>query len=85
MVLLGVNPEMMPTPSGAQFGNFSSTQASSYDELLTLGGLARPHTIETAVWMLSVLFCSCVCFGNIGRRLSMGRPGAVKGRWAGVQ
>lgn len=30
-------------------------------------------TAETAIWMLSVLFCSCVCFGNIGRRLAL-RP-----------
>ncbi|EPE06163.1 insulin-induced protein [Ophiostoma piceae UAMH 11346] len=28
-------------------------------------------TAETAVWMLSVLFCSCICFGNIGRRLAL--------------
>ncbi|KAI5459839.1 insulin-induced protein-domain-containing protein [Mariannaea sp. PMI_226] len=86
VLLLGVNPEIMPAPSGVQFGNSSSSQASSsLDDLLTFGGLARPHTVEAGVWMLSVLFCSCVCFGNIGRRLAMGRPGAVKGRWAGIQ
>lgn len=84
MVLLGVGPEIMPTPSGPQFGNSSSAEAP-YGELLTFGGLARADTVESGVWMLSVLFCSCVCFGNIGRRLSMGRPGAVRGRWAGVQ
>ncbi|KAH7002034.1 insulin-induced protein-domain-containing protein [Ilyonectria destructans] len=83
--LLGVNPDMMPTPSAISFGNASVTRATSHDDLLTLGGLARQETVETGVWMLSVLFCSCVCFGNIGRRLAMGRSAAVRGRWAGVR
>lgn len=29
------------------------------------------HHLESAVWMLSVLFCCCVCFGNIGRWLAL--------------
>lgn len=84
-LLLGVNPEIMPSPSSFSYANASSTEPSSYDDLLTLGGLAQPQTVETGVWMLSVLFCSCVCFGNIGRRLAMGRSAVIKGRWAGVQ
>ncbi|KAF7551644.1 hypothetical protein G7Z17_g4881 [Cylindrodendrum hubeiense] len=83
--LLGVNPDMMPTPSTVPFGNSSVTGATTHDDLLTLGGLARQETVATGVWMLSVLFCSCVCFGNIGRRLAMGRSAAVRGRWAGVR
>ncbi|KAK7415124.1 hypothetical protein QQX98_006156 [Neonectria punicea] len=83
--LLGVNPDMMPTPSGHRFGNASATGAAPHDDLLTLGGLARQETVETGVWMLSVLFCSCVCFGNIGRRLAMGRSTAARGRWAGAR
>ncbi|KAH7159900.1 insulin-induced protein-domain-containing protein [Dactylonectria estremocensis] len=82
--LLGVNPDMMPTPAASPYGNISVTGTSSHDDLLTLGGLARQETVETGVWMLSVLFCSCVCFGNIGRRLAIGRS-AVRGRWAGVR
>ncbi|KAK7750995.1 hypothetical protein SLS62_007128 [Diatrype stigma] len=34
-------------------------------------GSDRRHALETAVWMLSVLFCCCVCFGNIGRWLAL--------------
>lgn len=26
--------------------------------------------LDTLIWVLSVLFCSCICFGNIGRRLA---------------
>lgn len=78
--LLGVNPEMMPAPPMSPFHN-SSGRADG-DEL-TLGGLASQHTVETGVWMLSVLFCSCVCFGNIGRRLAWSH--SARGRWGGVR
>ncbi|KAH6841144.1 insulin-induced protein-domain-containing protein [Chaetomium sp. MPI-CAGE-AT-0009] len=50
-----------------------------------LGGLASQETIETSIWMLSVLFCSCVCFGNIGRRLALTSSAAGRGRWGGVR
>ena len=33
-------------------------------------GVGR-NNLESAVWMLSVLFCCCVCFGNIGRWLAL--------------
>ncbi|KAM5345357.1 hypothetical protein ACJ41O_011219 [Fusarium nematophilum] len=86
ILLLGVNPDMMPAPAHTPFGNLSAAHTGSEEShLLILGGLARQDTLETGVWMLSVLFCSCVCFGNIGRRLTFGRSAAVKGRWAGVR
>ncbi|KAF7554660.1 hypothetical protein G7046_g6766 [Stylonectria norvegica] len=86
VLLLGVNPDMMPAPSGPPFRNGSTVAAAAADEeVLTLGGLARQETVEAGVWMLSVLFCSCVCFGNIGRRLALGRSAAGRGRWAGVR
>lgn len=28
-------------------------------------------TVGVATWFASVLFCSCVCFGNIGRKLAI--------------
>lgn len=31
------------------------------------------ENLEDAIWMWSVLFCSCICFGNIGRRLALDR------------
>ncbi|PHH87954.1 hypothetical protein CDD83_8203 [Cordyceps sp. RAO-2017] len=98
-LLLGVNPDMMPAPSrlspqssasaptaAAAAGNASAS--SSGAEGVTppvLAGLASQETVETGIWMLSVLFCSCVCFGNIGRRLAWSKKAGVRGRWGGVR
>lgn len=50
------------------------------------GWLAHSQeTVETGIWIVSVLFCSCVCFGNIGRRLALNRSAVARGRWAGVR
>jgi hypothetical protein len=62
---------MPPPPYSA---TNASSSAAELAPALVLGGLARRDTLETAVWMASVLFCSCVCFGNIGRRLALKRP-----------
>lgn len=80
---MGFNPEIMPTPARQLARNMTADAGS--DDLLMLGGFATQQTVETGVWMLSVLFCSCVCFGNIGRRLTWGKSTAAKGRWAGVR
>lgn len=85
-ILMGLNPQIVPTPAG-----FSSDAlhrngtAPSLAEPLTLGGLASQETVETGIWMLSVLFCSCVCFGNIGRRLALNSSATARGRWGGVR
>jgi hypothetical protein len=31
----------------------------------------RNGKVESAVWIMSVLFCSVLCFGHIGRRLAL--------------
>lgn len=49
------------------------------------GGMGGAAVIETGIWMLSVLFCSCVCFGNIGRRLALNKSAASRGRWGGLR
>ncbi len=46
-------------------------------------GLASQETVEAGIWTLSVLFCSCLCFGNIGRRLALSR--SARGRWGGLR
>ncbi|KAK3956896.1 insulin-induced protein-domain-containing protein [Pseudoneurospora amorphoporcata] len=55
----------------------------------TMGGMGgasgNAAVIETGIWMISVLFCSCVCFGNIGRRLALNKSAASRGRWGGVR
>jgi len=67
-VLLLSNPDMLPSPA-SQSPSKNSTQQ---DNLVQgLGFVVSRETIEGAIWVLSVLFCSCVCFGNIGRRLAL--------------
>ena len=46
---------------------------------------ASQENIEAGIWILALLFCSCVCFGNIGRRLALNRSAAARGRWGGVR
>ncbi|KAK1832358.1 putative insig domain-protein [Podospora conica] len=50
-----------------------------------MGAEGAGEVVETGIWVVSVLFCSCVCFGNIGRRLALGGEGVVRGRWGGVR
>lgn len=38
-------------------------------------GLISNESIGIGTWIASVLFCSSVCFGNIGRRLALGTEG----------
>lgn len=88
IVLMGLNPEIMPTPTGyssAAYLRHNHTGQQADGGPLMLGGLATQRTIETGIWMLSVLFCSCVCFGNIGRRLAFNRSAAGRGRWGGLR
>lgn len=86
-VLMGLNPEMMPVPTGLGPGALSRnlTRHRHSDSPAPLGALASHETIETAIWMVSVLFCSCVFFGNIGRRLALSRSSTARGRWGGVR
>ena len=92
VILLGINPDMLPsmTPSITPLAASSALNDSDpavnasvvsghrvrlvttgRGDNLILAGLATRETVEMAVWMASVLFCSCVCFGNVGRRLAV--------------
>jgi hypothetical protein len=96
-LLLGFQPDMLPTPSLAMaFSAFDDLhnataepylQGGSRDAAALLGGFASPETVESGIWISSVLFCCCVCLGNIGRRLlaltlhgSSSAP--ARGRWS---
>jgi len=71
-------------PSNASFS--STPPSSSYSLKTNAGGFyGGEDAIEAGIWMVSVLFCSCVCFGNIGRRLALNRSSALRGRWGGVR
>jgi hypothetical protein len=65
----------MPSPgSSSTHRNSSTIQHDHIDEDigLGLGGMrVNRESIEVGIWILSVLFCSCVCFGNVGRRLAL--------------
>ncbi|KAK3313754.1 insulin-induced protein-domain-containing protein [Apodospora peruviana] len=76
--------------SGSGGGGGHSNELGSSGGSHDIGGgggwfAASNENIEAGVWMLSVLFCSCVCFGNIGRRLALNRSAATRGRWGGVR
>lgn len=71
-VLVHMNPEMIsssatPFPSS----NMVNTTLSNVFH----SGLISHESIEIWTWIASVLFCSSVCFGNIGRKLAFGRAG----------
>ena len=82
-VLMGFSADVLPAPAhtvGLYRNGSSQTDATAP---LVLGGFARQDTVEMGVWALSVLFCSCVCFGNIGRRLALRK--SARGRWGGLR
>jgi hypothetical protein len=85
-VLMGLDPDLMPVPTVAR-GSLRNATRVNYRP--GAGGrsssLPSDETIEKGVWMVSVLFCSCLCFGNIGRRLGFDRSAYGRGRWAGVR
>jgi len=57
--LLQTNPEMIQTPETLSFPDESK-----------IAGSVSVESFGVTVWIASVLFCSCVCFGNIGRRFA---------------
>ncbi|KAK4124006.1 hypothetical protein N657DRAFT_573275 [Parathielavia appendiculata] len=81
----GPAASLSEVPSFFLLANITGTAGYPARDGGTLGGLASQETIETVIWMLSVLFCSCVCFGNIGRRLALNSSAAGRGRWGGVR
>ncbi|CAK7227879.1 hypothetical protein SBRCBS47491_006718 [Sporothrix bragantina] len=91
--LMALNLDLMPNPGmhhgpyhagytgmGGSFGGnaaFHQNDSSREAAYGSMDSSTPAVTAETAVWMLSVLFCSCVCFGNIGRRLAL-RPSVAE-------
>ena len=62
-----VNPEIVPSPAAPspKAGAMNTSNESGIHN-----GLISSESIGVGIWIASVLFCSCVCFGNIGRRLA---------------
>lgn len=66
-IAFGVNPEIVPSPAAP------SPKAGAMNISHDVGdynGIFSNESIGVGIWIASVLFCSCVCFGNIGRRLA---------------
>jgi hypothetical protein len=81
-ILLGINPDVMPLPMHRAPTAVSPSFPPTYQHNATAFEAPLPipsgqETLESGIWMVSVLFCSCVCFGNIGRRLALHR----EARW----
>lgn len=64
-LLLASNPNILPSPAS------SPSNGTIWEQGIGMGKGVGREGVEGAVWILSVLFCSCVCFGNIGRRLAL--------------
>ena len=72
-IAFGVNPDIVPTPAtpSPRAGAMNIPHGSDGHV-----GLISNESIGVGIWIASVLFCSCVFLGNIGRRL----PGAPSRR-----
>jgi len=83
IVALVLDPSVMPSPASLHHSttsqHISINDTDHLTSAATIGGLVNTETIEYGTWVASVLFCSCVCFGNIGRRLSLrGNAGRLR-------
>ncbi len=66
-IAFGVNPEIVPSPATP------SPRAGAINMSHDSGGhvgFISNESIGVGIWIASVLFCSSVFFGNIGRRLA---------------
>ncbi|KAF2785912.1 hypothetical protein K505DRAFT_261043 [Melanomma pulvis-pyrius CBS 109.77] len=70
------NPDVLPSPSLPATTNSthlpSGARARVHEHQEELfAGVVSYENLAVVTWVGSVLFCSCVCFGNIGRRLAV--------------
>ncbi|KAL8695501.1 MAG: hypothetical protein Q9218_000079 [Villophora microphyllina] len=81
-VLLGINPSIVPAPPApSPRAHALPITNISYDHFDYGASLISNESIAVSTWIASVLFCSSVCFGNIGRRLAL--DGKVRRRSLG--
>ncbi|KAJ5502290.1 Insulin-induced protein family [Penicillium fimorum] len=67
--VLGLKPELVPASTGPSFGT-SLLNGTGLENVLGAG--ITQESIAVGTWIASVIFCACVCFGNVGRQLSIG-------------
>lgn len=68
-VVLGLKPELIPASTGPSVGT-AFLNGTGWEN--TLGAGITQESIAVRTWVASVIFCACVCFGNIGRQLAIG-------------
>lgn len=66
-ITLGLHPELIPSSSSSTVGLGLRNWRLEYD---IEGGISQDAT-AVAVWLASVFYSACVCFGNIGRQLTL--------------
>lgn len=69
MILCQVNPDMIQVPKTYTDHLARDAGSAGQPEEMLMGYISY-ETVGVGAWMWSVLFCSCVCFGNIGRKLA---------------
>ncbi|KAJ5176198.1 uncharacterized protein N7482_002075 [Penicillium canariense] len=68
-VVLGLKPELIPVSTGPTVGT-TLLNGTGWENALGAG--ISQESIAVRTWVASVIFCACVCFGNIGRQLAIG-------------
>ncbi|KAL4927125.1 INSIG family protein [Aspergillus undulatus] len=73
-LLLGLKPDLIPSTDATPIiPSLNGTGAQS-----TLAAGITQESVAVRTWVASVLFCACVCFGNIGRQLAVGGLTTIK-------
>ena len=75
-ILLAFVRDIVPLPvDGSEFASKGSAGRRPDEFVL---GLFSHESIGLWTWIASVLFCSCLCFGNVGRWLTRVLEGGRK-------
>lgn len=69
MILCQINPDIIQAPE-TYTDRLARGAAGLRPPKEMLMGYISYEAVGVGTWMWSVLFCSCVCFGNIGRKLA---------------
>ncbi|KAJ6108419.1 Insulin-induced protein family [Penicillium sp. IBT 18751x] len=67
--VLGLKPQLIPASTGPSVGS-AFLNGTGWEN--TMGAGITQESIAVRTWVASVIFCACVCFGNIGRQLAIG-------------
>ncbi|KAJ5666101.1 uncharacterized protein N7477_008549 [Penicillium maclennaniae] len=67
--VLGLKPQLIPASTGPSVGS-AFLNGTGWEN--TMGAGITQESMAVRTWVASVIFCACVCFGNIGRQLAIG-------------